>query len=69
MKKINFKNIYPYLIAIGIFIVLGYTYFPQMFEGKELNQHDITSWRASAQEIFKFRETHRRRTSLDRFDV
>ena len=57
MKKINFKNIYPYLIAIGIFIVLGYTYFPQMFEGKELNQHDITSWRASAQEIFKFRET------------
>lgn len=55
MKKINFKNIYPYLIALGIFIVLGYAYFPQMFEGKVLNQHDMSSWRASAEEIFKFR--------------
>lgn len=57
MKKINFKSIYPYLIAIGIFIVLGYAYFPQMFEGKELNQHDIVSWKGAAQEIIKFRET------------
>lgn len=55
MKKINLKNTYPYLIAIGIFIILGYAFFPQIFEGKVLNQHDISSWRASAEEIFKFR--------------
>lgn len=55
MKKINLKDIYPYLIAIVIFFILGYAFFPQMFEGKVLNQHDTSSWLASAQEIFKFR--------------
>lgn len=57
MKKINFKNIYPYLIVLGIFIVLGYAYFPQVLEGKVMNQHDISSWLGSAQEIFEFRKT------------
>ena len=58
MKKIDIKNMYSYLIAIGIFIVLAYAYFPQVFEGKVLNQHDITSWKAAAQEIFEFRKVH-----------
>lgn len=57
MKKINFTNIYPYLIAIGVFIILGYAYFPQILEGKVINQHDISSWLGSVQEISEFRKT------------
>ena len=55
---INFKrDVLPHLIAILIFLVLVAVYFyPVLFEGKGLSQHDILQFKGGAQEIVEYRE-------------
>ncbi|MDR0765759.1 MAG: YfhO family protein, partial [Odoribacteraceae bacterium] len=53
MKKIELKTLYPYLVALFLFIVVAYAYFPSLFEGKIVRQPDISSWRAAANEILQ----------------
>jgi hypothetical protein len=56
--SINFKrDVLPHLIAILIFLLLVAVYFyPVLFEGKGLAQHDILQFKGGAQEIVKHRE-------------
>lgn len=56
MKNIEFKSAYPYLVAAALFIVAAYAYFPALLEGKVLQQSDVSSWRAAANEIIQYRE-------------
>lgn len=55
MKNIHLKILYPYLIAILLFIITSYLYFTPLLEKKVLNQSDISSWRGAANEIIDFR--------------
>lgn len=56
MKKINFKPLYPHFIALILFIIISYAYFPALFEGKIVHQSDISSWRGAANEILEFQK-------------
>lgn len=56
MKKINLKSLYPHLLALILFIVIGYAYFPALFEGKIVHQSDISSWRGAANETIQYRD-------------
>lgn len=56
MKKINLKPLYPHLLALILFIVIGYAYFPALLEGKIVHQSDISSWRGAANETIQYRE-------------
>ena len=53
MNKINFKKIVPYLAALVIFIGISYAYFPEVLQGKIVNQADVSSWRGATNEILK----------------
>ncbi|MDR1415486.1 MAG: hypothetical protein LBI96_06720, partial [Odoribacteraceae bacterium] len=50
------KRGYPYLAAAALFVVLAFAYFPSLFEGKVVQQSDVSSWRAAANETIRFRE-------------
>ncbi len=51
----NIKKIYPYLIAIGIFVVASILYFHPVLKGDKMIQSDITQFRGMAKEIQDFR--------------
>lgn len=53
-----FKKYMPYILAIAAFIILAYSFSPQVFEGKVVNQSDIASWRGMANEIISYNESH-----------
>lgn len=55
MKKINFRQIFPHIIIFALFALIGYLYFPDMFEGKVITQSDVSSWKGAAQEIHKYK--------------
>ena len=56
MITINKTKLTPHLAAIGIFILVSAVYFYPMFEGKNLQQSDMTSYRGMAREIVEHRE-------------
>jgi len=55
MKNIPIKKIWPYLVAIVFFIVLGLIYFSPILEGKKLVQGDIMHWQGMSKEIVDYR--------------
>ena len=55
MKNINFKKFFPYLAAIGIFLVVTMIYFSPLLEGKKILQNDIVQFRGMSKEIVDFR--------------
>ena len=55
MKKIDFKKFFPYLAAIGIFLVVTIIYFSPLLEGKKILQNDIVQFRGMSKEIVDFR--------------
>lgn len=46
----------PYIVAIGIFIVLSFAYFFPVLEGKQLPQGDNTHAKGAAQELVEYEE-------------
>ncbi|MCF6180701.1 YfhO family protein [Lutibacter sp.] len=54
MKEI-FKSIIPFIIAIGIFIIVSVAYFSPVLEGKKLYQNDIKQFIGMAKAINDFR--------------
>lgn len=58
MKNISWKNVYPHLIAIVIFLVIAVFYCKPALQGKVLQQHDLQQWKGMAQSSFKYKETH-----------
>ena len=60
MKKVDFKrDLLPHLVVVAAFLLLVILYFsPIFFDKKSLDQHDITQWKGSAQEIIAFRKQY-----------
>jgi len=55
MNKDLLKKSVPYLVAIGVFLVITLVYFSPLLEGKKLNQHDIAMFKGMSKEISDFR--------------
>jgi len=50
-----FRQLLPHAIAVAIFLLLTVIYFkPTFFDGKTLQQSDITQWRGAAQELIEY---------------
>ena len=58
MKQIDFKkDILPHLVAVGVFLFIIFIFFyPQIFENKEIYQHDVFQGRAAGAELAAARE-------------
>ncbi|HNS47186.1 MAG TPA: hypothetical protein PKH94_08110, partial [Bacteroidales bacterium] len=56
MKNITFRQVYPYLIAIGIFAALTIAYMFPVFEGKAIQATDMVNFRGMSKEIVDYRE-------------
>ena len=50
------KQSLPYITAVILFFVISLAYFPEVMQGKKLNQHDKKTWKGGAQEILKYQE-------------
>ncbi|MDR0438332.1 MAG: hypothetical protein LBH22_08555, partial [Bacteroidales bacterium] len=50
MKNIDFKKIYPYLLAIAFFAVITLVYTSPVLQGKMVFSGDNSSWRGAYQE-------------------
>ncbi|MEJ2593575.1 MAG: YfhO family protein [bacterium] len=56
MNKDILKKAAPYFAAIIIFLVITFSYFSPLLEGKKLQQHDIAMYKGMSKEIVDFRE-------------
>ncbi len=55
-KKKDFKAYLPYVLAIALFLIATYMYFPSLLEGKRIQQHDILTFKGMSKEIVDYRE-------------
>ena len=58
MKKFSWKPLIQHVIAVVIFLIVALIYCKPALEGKVLQQHDITQWKAMAKDIYDYKETH-----------
>jgi hypothetical protein len=58
MKKIQWKDLLPHVIAVVVFVVVALVYCKPILQGKELHQSDVSLWKASAQNSFEYKEKH-----------
>ncbi len=57
MKKINFKQVLPHIIAVVIFLALTIAYFsPIVFDNKDLSQGDVSSSMAWGKDLKDYHE-------------
>lgn len=54
--NIDFKALLPYLVAIGLFLIMSVIYVHPILGGKQLLQPDIVKFQGMAKEINDFRE-------------
>lgn len=60
MNKGTFQKVLPHLIAIIVFLLVAVIYCRPMLQGKVLQQHDVTQWKAMAQNSFEYKEKYGR---------
>ena len=53
-----FKKLLPHLIAVVVFLIVAVIYCRPVLQGKVLQQHDVTQWKAMAQNSYQYKETH-----------
>ncbi len=58
MNKFLQNKAFKFVLAILAFVVIAYSYTPEVFEGKVVNQSDISSWKGMAQEIVTYNESN-----------
>ncbi len=58
MNKEVLKKIGVYAGIFLLFVVLAYSYTPQVLEGKIVNQSDIASWKGMANEAVTYNDAH-----------
>ncbi|MDR2962231.1 MAG: YfhO family protein [Bacteroidales bacterium] len=51
MKKFNFKSLLAPLAIIALFFVSTMVYFSPVFDGKELQTHDVQQWQGMSKEM------------------
>ena len=56
MKHFDWKKLLPHIIAIAIFLVVAVIYCKPALEGKVLQQHDITQWKAMAHDVYEVKD-------------
>ncbi len=56
MTKNTFNKVLPYITAIILFLILSFAYFPEVIQGKKLNQHDKKTFKGSSKEIIDYLE-------------
>ncbi|MCX6258474.1 MAG: YfhO family protein [Bacteroidia bacterium] len=56
MKNINLSKMMPYLVAIVLFFILTYAYFPPLLEGKRLKSQDMLQYSGTSKEINDYRD-------------
>ena len=50
------KKVIPHAIAVVLFLVMSFAYFPSLLEGKVIQQHDKTTHQGMSKEIGDFRK-------------
>lgn len=63
-QNFNFKLLVPHLIAIGVFLLITFTYLSPMLKGKEIRQSDMLNTKGMAEEIKTYNEAHPEAPSL-----
>jgi ABC-type multidrug transport system fused ATPase/permease subunit len=58
MKNFSWKPLIPHFIAIGVFLIVALIYCKPALEGKVIQQHDITQWKAMAKDIHDYKAKH-----------
>jgi hypothetical protein len=61
MKSISkefFWRTLPHLIAVCVFVVVAVIYCRPIYNGKVLEQEDVTQWQGMAHNSFEYKETH-----------
>jgi hypothetical protein len=58
MKSINWKQVFPHLIAILVFLIVAVIYCHPALSGDVLQQSDILHWKGMAQDAFNYKELH-----------
>ncbi len=58
MKNPVVKKLLPHAVALLLFIITSFIYCKPAFEGKVLNQHDITHWKGAIQNSVDYSKTH-----------
>lgn len=59
MASTLLKKIFPYVLHIFLFVIISLAYFmPDVLEGRQLYQNDITQFRGSAKEIVDYRKEY-----------
>ncbi|MBP1662885.1 MAG: Protein of unknown function, rane YfhO [Bacteroidetes bacterium] len=58
MNKTILNSLTPHLVALLLFIVLSFSYFTSVLEGKKLIAHDTQSWIADSKETIDYNESH-----------
>jgi hypothetical protein len=56
MNKKVIKTVFPYFIAVIVFVIISLAYMNPVLEGKRLQQTDIIKHKGMSKEIFDFRE-------------
>ena len=60
MKKINFKDFLPHIIAIAVFLLISIIYCLPLFQGMVVNQHDMIGTKGMTQQSIEFFEKYGR---------
>ena len=58
MKNPMLKKIIPHAVALLLFMATSFIYCKPSFEGKVINQHDITHWKGAIQNSIDYSKTH-----------
>ncbi|HNX87963.1 MAG TPA: YfhO family protein [Paludibacteraceae bacterium] len=58
MNKTILNSLTPHLVALLLFIVISFSYFTSVLEGKKLIAHDTQSWIADSKETVDYNESH-----------
>lgn len=56
MKKFDYKKLLPHLLAVVFFLILTMLYLAPLLQGKQLKQHDISTWKGGAQEALDYKQ-------------
>src|SRR5678816_1617813 len=58
MKQVNFKPIFPHLVAVALFLVIAVVYCLPVFQGMVVHQHDMLGTRGMTQQSIEFFEKY-----------
>ena len=56
MKNLKFRDILPHIVAIIVFLVISFSYFSPILEGKVMKQSDIMNYEGASKEITDYRD-------------